>query len=373
LQYFSLPTIIIINGGLVGTRTPINEKNNMAKYIIVDLANLFFRCRHSVTGDSYSKAGLALHAVFRSIRKMWRDNKADHIVFCSEGHSWRYAVYPNYKMARKVQRQLSNLKPQEQEEDQIFRETFEELYTFLQEKTNTTVLQSDGAEGDDFIARFIQLHPDDEHILVSGDTDFIQCLSDNVKIYDGVRELLITTKGIFDKAGQRLEFGLKSDGKLRIGKPLKKSDTFVEEKEWWKRALFMKCMRGDSGDSIYSAYPKVREKKLIEAWDDREAQGYNWNNLMLQEWTDKDIDGNEKKVQVWEAYKLNKSLIDLTLQPDEIKELMDAVIIEKVQMPRKSGVGIHFLRFCERNGLPNLSKESADHAEYLNAPYGKQS
>jgi hypothetical protein len=343
----------------------------MSKYIIVDTANLFYRCRHAVQGDAYSKAGLALHAVFRSIRKLWRDYKADHVVFCLEGHSWRYEVYPKYKSARKAQRALANLKPAEQEEDQVFKETFEELIKFLTERTNTTVLQSDGIEGDDWVARFIQIHPDDEHLLVSGDTDFIQMLAPNVKIYDGVRELLITTDGIYDKAGQAIEFGVKNDGKLRVGKPLKKSDIFQIEQDWWKRALFMKCMRGDSGDSIFSAYPKVRATKLLAAWEDRNDLGYNWNNLMLQEWRDEDDDGNEKTVRVLDAYNFNKSLIDLTEQPHEIKGLMDELIVEEVQKTRKQGVGIHFLRFCERNGLINLSKESADHAEYLNASYAK--
>jgi 5'-3' exonuclease len=359
------------NGELVIQSAIFHSNKNMAKHIIVDTANLFYRCRHAVQGDPYSKAGLALHAVFRSIRKMWRDYKADHVVFCLEGHSWRYAIYPEYKSARKVARQLSNLKAQDQEEDQIFRETFEELLSFLTEKTNATVLQSEGVEGDDWVARYIQLHPQDDHLLVSGDTDFIQMLAPNVKIYDGVRELLISCDGIKDRAGQEIEFGIKSDGKLRIGKALKKGQTFQVESEWWKRALFMKCMRGDSGDSIFSAYPKVREKKLLEAWEDRTEMGYNWNNLMLQTWTKTKQDGTEEEVRVLDAYHFNQELIDLTKQPEEIKELMDAMIVEQVQKPSKQGIGIHFLRFCERNGLVNLSKEAADHAEYLNATYAK--
>jgi 5'-3' exonuclease len=340
------------------------------KYIVVDLANLFFRCRFAVQGDPYSKAGLALHAVFRSIRKMWRDYKADHVIFCLEGHSWRYAVYPEYKSARKVARQLATLKPQEQEEELIFKETFSDLMEFLK-KTNASVLQSDGVEGDDWIARFIQLHPDDEHLLVSGDTDFIQMLAPNVKIYDGVRELLITTEGIYDRLNNKIDFGLKNDGKLRIGKPIKKGDVFTPEAEWWKKALFFKCMRGDSGDSIFSAYPKVREKKLSEAWEDRNEQGFNWNNLMLQTWQKPLPDGTEETIVVKEAYEFNQSLIDLTQQPQEIKELMDDVIVTEVQKTPKSGVGIHFMRFCEKNGLVNLGKEAADHAEYLNARYAK--
>ncbi len=73
-----------------------------------------------------------------------------------------------------------------------------------------------------------------------------------------------------------------------------------------------------------------------------------------------------------DRYEFNRSLIDLTMQPDDIKELMDNTIVEQVQKTRKTGIGIHFLRFCERNGLVNVSKEANDHAEYLNAPYAPQ-
>lgn len=338
----------------------------MSKYVVVDAANLFFRCLHNAQGDAYSKAGLALHIILRSIKKMWRENKADHVVFCLEGKSWRYEVFPKYKAHRKV---LALQKtPREQEEDQVFRETLDELVTFLKEKTNVTVLQQTRVEGDDFIARWIQIHPEDQHILVSGDSDFIQMLAPNVTIYDGVRDIYIKPEGVFNADGAPLDFGVKSDGKLRVGKEIDLlTQDFEVQPEWWRYALFLKCIRGDSGDNIFTAYPKVRETKLKAAWDDRNDKGYNWNNLMLQTWDD---DGTQ--VRVMDRYEFNRSLIDLTMQPDDIKELMDNTIVEQVQKTRKTGIGIHFLRFCERNGLVNVSKEANDHAEYLNAPYAPQ-
>lgn len=339
----------------------------MARYIIVDLANMFYRCRHAVQGDPYSKAGLALHAVFRSIKKMWREHKGDHVVFCLEGKSWRFATHAKYKAHRRVDDLLITTK--EREENQVFMETFQELQEFLVNKTNATVLQSDGVEGDDFIARWTQMHPNDEHIIVSGDTDFIQLLADNVQIYDGVRELLIGCDAVLDKDGIPLEFSVKGDGKLKVGKAAKAD--FVVEPLWWRRALFMKCMRGDAGDNIFSAYPKVRETKLIAAWEDRHERGFNWNNLMLQTWTDYDKNDEEIEVKVFDRFKFNESLIDLTLQPDDIKDLMDQVIVERVQKKHVNAVGIHMMRFCDKNGLINIGKEAEHHAVYLNASYAK--
>ena len=55
--------------------------------------------------------------------------------------------------------------------------------------------------------------------------------------------------------------------------------------------LFEKCMRGDTSDNVFSAYPGVRKKGtknktgLLEAYADKEKGGFNWNNIMLQRWT----------------------------------------------------------------------------------------
>lgn len=346
----------------------------MARYLIVDAANLFYRSTHVTKGSPYDRAGLALHIILRSVRKSWREFKADHVVFTLEGRkNWRYEVFPKYKAARKVARNLAT--PQEREESEVFIETMELFTDFLKAKTNVTVLQKDGVEGDDFTVRWTQLHPDDYHRIVSGDTDFIGSLAENVELYDGVNDRLITTHGVFDgETGSPLKFSVNgSNGRLKVGEELDlEKDDFEIMEDWWKYALFVKCMRGDSGDGIFSAYPRVQEKKLKAAWEDRNDVGYNWNNLMLQEWEDgKDDDGKPNMVRVLDKYNFNKSLIDLSAQPDHIKELMDQTIVETVQKARVPMVGVHFMKFCEQNGLVNIKKEAADHAAYLNAPYAK--
>ena len=67
--------------------------------------------------------------------------------------------------------------------------------------------------------------------------------------------------------------------------------------EW---ALFQKCVRGDTSDNVFSAYPGVRLKGtrnkvgLEEAFNDKKTKGYSWNNLMLQRWLDHE--GKEHRV-----------------------------------------------------------------------------
>ena len=87
-------------------------------------------------------------------------------------------------------------------------------------------------------------------------------------------------------------------------------------------------MRGDPSDNIFSAYPGVRTKStknkigLTEAFEDKNKQGYAWNNLMLQRWTDPE--GNEHRVV--DDYNRNCMLVDLTKQPAELKQEFDDVI-----------------------------------------------
>jgi 5'-3' exonuclease len=350
----------------------------MARYAVIDLANMFYRAQHVTQGDAYTKAGMALHIMFRSMRKLFRDFRADHMVFCIEGRSWRYQVFPQYKAKRRVERLSKSQR--EKEEDEVMMEVLNQTIEYLAEKTRCTVLQSDGVEGDDFVARWIQLHPNDHHIILSGDSDFIQLLDYDVTIVDGVNERVITRDAVTDFTGQKMQFSVDpSKGKLKVGGPA--DVEFVPEEEWWKKALFIKIIRGDASDSIFSAYPGVRyegsSKKtgIREAWGDRKGGGFHWNNFMLQRWSKlmgKDADGNDitQDVRVLDEFKFNESLIDLTKQPDHIKDLMDEVIVQAVQKEPVSGLGPAFLKFCRDYMLVNLAKEANDHCAYLSKPYG---
>ena len=152
------------------------------RYLIVDTANTFFRARHSAhrQSDTWDKLGFAIHVTLGSVNKAWRDQKADHVVFCLEGRSWRKDYYEPYKKNRAVAR--AALTESEQEEDRLFWEAFDNLKTFLAEKTNCTVLQHPELEADDLIAGFIHAHPNDDHVIISSDTDFYQLLAPNVPL-----------------------------------------------------------------------------------------------------------------------------------------------------------------------------------------------
>lgn len=325
-------------------------------YILVDAANMFMRARHVVRGSDMSeKIGMAYHIMFNSINKVWRDQNGTHVVFCLEGRSWRKDIYTPYKANRKVAAQAKT--EQEQIEDQQFWDAFDDFQNFMTTKTNCTVLQHKQCEADDFIARWIQNHPEDKHVIVSSDSDFYQLLNTNVQQYNGITGQLITTDGIFDDRGKPVK-DKKTKEPKQIGDP-----------EW---LLFEKCIRGDSADNVFSACPGARKKGtknkvgMLEAFADRNTKGYNWNNFMLQRW----VDHNKVEHRVLEDYQRNVQIIDLTAQPADIKQALDEVIIEQVQKDRKGQIGIHLMKLCGKWDMIKVADKAQDHATYLNASYG---
>ena len=237
-------------------------------------------------------------------------------------------------------------------------DAYDDMIGFLDKKTNCTMLHNKQAEADDMIALFIESHPDDEHIIVSSDSDYMQLVTDNVKIYDGVQNRIITKEGFF-----------KDDKNMTPMKDKKTKELLpAPDPEW---LLFEKCIRGDTSDNIFSAYPGVRKKGsrnktgMIEAFEDKATGGFNWNNFMLQKWTDHH--GDEHTVR--EDYERNVKLIDLTAQPTELKVDFVETIAEASKPKNINGVGVNFLKWCGVWDLQNLSKAPDEMAAILNKSY----
>jgi len=300
-------------------------------YILVDTANTFFRARHVVRGDADIKLGMALHITFNSIKKAWNDFGGTHVVFCLEGRSWRKDFYKPYKANRAETRAAMTVK--EQEEDKLFWETFDAFKEFVETKTNCTVLQHKQLEADDLIAGFIQMHPNDDHVIISTDSDFHQLIAPNVKQYNGVADTLTTHEGVFDKKGKSVV-----DKKTKEAVP-------APNPQW---ILFEKCMRGDSSD--------------------KGKKGWAWNNMMLQRWTDHE--GTEHRVL--DDYERNVTLVDLTAQPEDIRKLITETIEENTREPKNvSQVGIRLLKFCQLYDMKKIMDTIQTYADPFQARYIK--
>ena len=327
-------------------------------YLLVDGLNMFMRAKH-VGGrgaDIDTKIGMAMHIMFNSINKCWREFDGNHIVLCLEGRSWRKDFYTPYKANRRVIADSRSVR--EQEDDELYFEAYDSMVQFFAEKTNVSVVRCETAEADDMIATWIQQHPDDNHYIVSTDSDFYQLLAPNVTQYNGTTDQVVTLEGWKDlKSGEEV-----------IDKKTNAPKTPIEP-EW---VLFEKCIRGDSSDNVFAAYPGARVKGtknktgMREAFDDRNTGGYNYNNFMLQRWVDHE--GDEHRVRT--DFERNMTLIDLTKQPDEVKELCIQRMNEGKNNEPVSNIGIHFMKFCAKWDLQRMSDQAQNYSGMLNGRAG---
>ena len=209
--------------------------------------------------------------------------------------------------------------------------------------SSAIILRNEQCEGDDMIAGFVQLNANekDHIIIISGDRDFVQLLK-----YPNVRLINPDT-----------------------GKDRNQPD----DKEYYPDIdyfLFKKCVRGDKGDYVFSAYPNVRETRIKKAYEDEKERAA----FMRETWTHKDEAGNVTKTfNVGELFEENKILMDLTMQPKDVKEDLYKSIIDATE-----NIGtysnFHFLRFLGKHKLDNISQHIDQYTNLLcaNTRYKKR-
>jgi len=339
------------------------------KFLLIDTYNLFFRSMHTVNETGDMAKGMCLHLMFSMINEACKKFEPDCLIACRDGNkSWRKEYYPMYK-ANRLEK-LQERTPSEIEQQEALKDLFEnEFLPFIDNKTNIPLLSEYMAEADDLIAHFIKLHPNDVCIILSTDNDFVQLLNDNVFIYNSMEDRLITNKAILDaKSNKPLQFVLK-EGKVSVPKDQPKEVTeLVPSDDWVEYALFMKCVRGDKSDNIFSAYPGVREKStknkvgIRDAFLDRNTKGFNWTTFMNSSW--QDPFGNKHIVK--EDYEKNKHIIDLNEYKN--KEL-DDYIMNKLNEPKKNMAGITLEMFFSKWNLEMLKRNLGTFSKYYQQGY----
>ena len=167
---------------------------------------------------------------------------------------------------------------------------------------------------------------------------------------------LITLEGYFDDKDRPVKDKKTKEPKL------------LEDPQY---LLWKKIVRGDSTDNIFASYPGAREvgsKNKVgirEAYEDRNKQGFAYNNFMLQRFTNHD----SNEIRVKDAFARNKTLIDLTAQPDEVKLSVDTNIREGVRRTTIPQVGIHLMKFAAKFELQKIADNADTYARWLNSPY----
>jgi 5'-3' exonuclease len=314
------------------------------KTLLFDISNILFRVSAMQKYNNQVKdctpeelVGLCMHISLQSIMRWYVKFKPEFVVFAFEGgKNWR-KDYTSSRKSRQVYKANRVVDP----EMKHYYSLLEAFMTVISKHTSICCLCIETMEADDAIAAYCQLYASDEHEIdiISGDKDFTQLLK-----LPGVK--LINP----DNGKQRNQPGDKEH---------------EEDLDYW---IFKKCIRGDGGDNVPSAYPKVRETRIKKAYEDQ----YELVNFMNEVWVEKifekDEQGNklddqglpvmvERQHRVGDLYEENIILMDLFKQPAEQRMILEEGV--KLQVDQLGTYShFHFLRFLGEYKLQRVSEEA---------------
>jgi hypothetical protein len=296
----------------------------MTKYLVFDISNLLYRtffAHH--TEDDITIAGLATHSALLVLNKYYREHKPHKIVMAFDNSSWRKDYTASDECISKKPykgNRRQGMTPREKIKYDQFCQHLNEFQVIIRDHTSVITLSNDGLEADDLVAGFVQLkslEPDSHITIISGDMDFIQLLgTPNVRLIDP------------------------ASGKDR---------TLAEWNGDPEYFLFEKCLRGDRGDNVQSACPRVRSTTIEKAYTNE----FEKANLMNQSW--KGTDGTEYIVK--KLFKENQLLMDLRCQPEEIQMRIMTTILAALKNPGTFSY-FHFMKFLGKYQLKKVAEQA---------------
>lgn len=305
------------------------------KRMVVDTANILFRVaaahgKYGVsTGSPEEKAGLALHMALNALNKFYKQFKPDQIAMTFEGtKNWRKEYTRSSQCISGRVYKANRVKDSSMEPFFELIKAFEDM---ARNHTSLVCLSNPVLEGDDLFAGYVQRFAEagDDVIGISGDRDFVQLL-------------------------KYKNFSLINPDK---GKPRTIEDVCgIDDAEFF---MFEKAFRGDTGDNVFPAYPRVQKKRLLKCRSDE----YELTKIMNETWEFTDHEtGTKKEFRVGDLFNENNVLMNLECQPDHIKQvIVETLDHELVNHGKFSFFG--FTKFCGKYGLKQIAENSTQFAD----------
>ena len=180
--------------------------------ILIDLSQIMVASTMMSMGKEESEVDIDMvrHMILNSLR-MYRSKYYDEygeLILCCDGrHSWRREHFPQYKAARKSNRDADN-----RNWTQIFG-CLDTIKSELKEFFPYKYLEIDEAEADDIIGVLARQSGSEKVMIISGDKDFIQLQTyKNVKQYSPITKKLVTTNNPYNYLKEHIMRGDSSDG-----------------------------------------------------------------------------------------------------------------------------------------------------------------
>jgi len=278
-------------------------------------------------------AGLAMHSGLVTLNKYYKKFNPSHVIMTFDRPNWRkeYTQDKELCLSGKIYKGNRRQKMTKRDEEKyaMFKDHLRDFEEMMRDHTGVITLAAEGLEADDIMAGIAQRFGDDEGvILVSADRDFVQLLRhDNVILMDPA-----------SGKDRRIEFEQEFGTKNKHGY---NSDVDLY--------LFNKCLRGDMGDNVGSAYPKIRATRILEAYND----SYKQVNLLNESWTNQ----LKEEFLVKRLFEENKLLMDLSAQLECVRRLIDDTIDDGLANPGRFDL-FQFKKFCSKFSLEKVSKQA---------------
>lgn len=299
--------------------------NNKCAWLVFDISNILHRtffAQREETDDVI--AGLATHSALTTLNKYFKAYKPTRgVVMAFDRSSWRKTYTASEACLSKKPykgNRRKDMTPSQKEKYTRFLEHIDEFEQLIAEYTTIVTLAHPTLEADDLIAGFCQFNSSEEEpvVVITADSDMLQLVMN-----PGVTVVSPATD-----------------------KPQSLSDYFDDPHYY----VFMKCLRGDPTDNIQSAYPRVQSKRIRKAYEDE----FERIQLMKETWTSPD----GVTFVVEDLFAENELLIHLEKQPQDIRDLIEAVVAVSVAKKRQFSM-FHLLKFIGKYKL-NRIKESLD-------------
>ena len=278
--------------------------------ILIDLSQIMVASTMMSMGKEQSEVDINMvrHMVLNSLR-MYRSKyhpEYGELVLCCDGrHSWRKEHFPQYKAARKTNREADK-----RDWTQIFG-CLDTIKSELKEFFPYKYLEIDTAEADDIIGVLARRSGTERVMIISGDKDFIQLqVYKNVKQYSPITKKLIVDRDPAKYLKEHIMKGDSSDGVPNI----LSADSCIVDK----------------------IRQKPLSKKKIESWIDQEPADFC----------------NEEQLR---NYHRNMKLIDLQFTPLDIVDQIGEQFNETPQ-GKRSGLLNYFIERKLNNLIQDIGE-----------------
>jgi len=268
--------------------------------------------------------------------------KYGQLVIAKDWSSWRKEVLPSYKGNRKEK----NKDPEILE----FFKVYEDLASFLMDNTNIKVLSSINVEADDII--YVLSKTPGKHLVYSSDKDLIQCLNDDVDVFDFNNDRFIQkSKDVVAKfMVHHILIGDNTDNIPNITW----NSNYTKEFEKWIKNKYNIDM------SIKILYKFIREESLFFEEYREETKLKPFKGIRMGKKTaDKliEADGVNELINsnpiIKRNYKINEFLIDMSNIPEPIKEtILNLFYNYKIKIPNFNML----YRYCDLHDLSKVKE-----------------